>query len=240
MTSAVDKSVESVEKSLLQRHIHRCDNTSQVLGVFAKQPLAGQVKTRLCPPCSAAQAAALYQVCLAETVARFCASARSLVLFYSGDAGWFAEHFPGVDLHPQGDGDLGRRMQRALDGLLADGCSAAGLIGTDSPDLPQVLVDEAFSALAETDAVLAPADDGGYVLIGCRRPCPQLFQNIAWSTGGVLEQTRAAARLAGISLQEVTSWEDLDDVNALRRLVLRSPESETARFIRSQLPNLLV
>jgi len=210
----------------------------QVLGVFAKQPIAGQVKTRLCPPCSPQQAADLYRVSLLETVERFLALDRPLVLFYAGERAWFAEQMPGVELRPQGDGDLGRRMSRTLDTLLAEGFSAAALVGSDSPDLPTSLVDEAFAALATEDAVVAPAEDGGYVLVGCRRPCPELFSGIDWSTDAVLTQTRRAASAAGIRLAEVRGWEDLDDGSSLQRLLQRSPDTRTARFLAEKLGDL--
>jgi len=239
MTPAVDNPVESVEKSLSGQDIHSDDNASQVLGVFAKQPLPGQVKTRLCPPCSLEQAAALYQVCLVETMNRMGAAGRKLVLFYAGERDWFKQRFPGLELRPQGEGDLGRRMMGALQGLLAEGYDAAALIGSDSPDLPLSLVDEAFSVLRGCDAVAAPADDGGYVLIGCSKPCPQLFTGIAWSTGAVLCQTREAAKKSRLDFRQLSAWEDLDDAAALQRLLQRSPESQTERFIRQNLASLL-
>ncbi|PNU20376.1 hypothetical protein C2E25_07370 [Geothermobacter hydrogeniphilus] len=234
----MDKVVESVEKSLRQKQIHSDDKASQVLGVFAKRPLPGRVKTRLCPPCSPEQAAALYAACLDETVARLSACGRPLVLFHAGERGWFADHFPAIELRPQGEGDLGQRMARALHGLLADGFRAAALVGSDSPDLPRALVDEAFAALRTADAVAAPADDGGYVLIGCRRPCPELFRDIAWSTAEVLDSTRQAADRAGIHLCRVASWYDLDDAEAIKRLLQRSPGSRTAAYIRTHLGSL--
>ncbi len=230
--------MESVEKSANPHAVPNPDTGSQVLGVFAKQPRPGQVKTRLCPPLTPRQAADFYQVCLRETLRRVGQADRRLVLFYAGSRDWFAEQFPDLELRPQAEGDLGRRMAAALDVLLASGAGAAALIGTDSPDLPLSLVDQAFAALAAHDAVTIPAADGGYVLIGCRRPCPPLFAGIPWSSGQVLAQTRKRAAAAGLRYTEIGCWQDVDDAAALRRLLIRSPGSDAACFLRRIRPDL--
>ncbi len=208
---------------------------TQLLGIFAKEPLAGQVKTRLCPPLQPAEAAELYEVALRETVERFSASTVPVVLFYAGSAEYFQKNFPGLPLWPQADGDLGQRMTEALALLLATGCQAAGLIGSDSPDLPLAQVEAAFSALAEHDVVTVPAADGGYVLIGSSRPCPDVFQGIAWSSEVVSTQTRQRAEQNAISFCEVGGWNDIDDQASLLALVKRTPDSATAHHIREKL-----
>lgn len=205
------------------------------MGIFAKEPLAGRVKTRLSPPLSGEEAAAFYRVALAETVERLAGGPFEVRLFYSGAESFFRENFPGVALTPQGEGDLGARMERALQGLLGAGCAAAVLVGSDSPDLPLSLVEEAFAALAAAEVVTAPAPDGGYVLIGERTHCPQLFSAMPWSSAAVLEETRRRVRAAGLSYRELASWEDVDDLASLRRLVERSPGSDAARHARLHL-----
>jgi rSAM/selenodomain-associated transferase 1 len=200
-----------------------------VLGIFAKEPVAGRVKTRLCPPLSAAEAAAFYRCCLEETVATMDGAGFDLVLFCDGATDYFRHAFPGLKRIPQGEGDLGMRMERALRTLLAGGCGAAALIGTDTPDLPVALVAEAFAALRQADAVAAPAADGGYVLVGERRHVPELFRDIPWSTAGVLAATRQRAAELAVDFREVGGWEDVDDIASLRRLVARSPASAGAR-----------
>ncbi|APG27977.1 hypothetical protein A7E78_09085 [Syntrophotalea acetylenivorans] len=109
---------------------------NQVLGIFAKQPVAGRVKTRLCPPLSHQQAAELYRICLQETVSAMARAPAELVLFFDGDEAFFVETFPGLRLIPQSNGGLGQRLDRAFVQLFAEGCDAAALIGSDSPDLP--------------------------------------------------------------------------------------------------------
>jgi len=204
-----------------------------VVGIFAKEPVSGKVKTRLCPPLTPSQAAELSRVALAETVDVMRGGPFELVLFYDGCHEYFASTFPGLPLIPQGAGDLGSRMDRALAGLLAGGCRAAALIGSDSPDLPRERVATALDALGEIEAVTVPSDDGGYVLIGANRPCPELFRGIAWSTSSVLDETRQRAIAAEISYRELPGWEDVDDWPSLSRLCRRSPASRTARYAAS-------
>ncbi|MCD4689717.1 MAG: glycosyltransferase, partial [Desulfuromonadaceae bacterium] len=95
--------------------------SNRILGIFAKQPVAGQVKTRLCPPLSPQQAAELYHICLQETVAAMAKAPAERVLFYDGDVTYFKTAFPGLRLIRQSDGDLGRRIDCALRQLLAEG-----------------------------------------------------------------------------------------------------------------------
>ena len=208
------------------------------LGIFVKEPLAGQVKTRLCPPLSAAEAADFYRTAQAETIARLNAGPWPVTLFYSGTESYFRRCFPGLPLVAQGAGDLGRRLQRAFATLLGEGKPAV-IVGSDSPDLPLALVAEAFAALAVAEAVAAPASDGGYVLIGLRRPLPQLFADIPWSTAGVLAATRCQATAAGISWRELGTWQDVDDFPSLLALLQRSPASASAAFVRRRLAHLL-
>jgi uncharacterized protein len=204
------------------------------LGIFAKEPVTGRVKTRLCPPLLPAQAARLYAQSLRETVARLQGLPLELVLFYSGDRCWFQQAFPGIRLLPQGSGDLGARMEDALAILLAEGESAA-LVGSDSPDLPPPLIMQALAALTACEVVTIPARDGGYVLIGERRHRAELFTGIPWSTDQVLAVTRRRALELGIAYREIGLWEDIDDLPSLHRLLERSPASSTARLAKELL-----
>ncbi len=209
-----------------------------MLGVFAKQPVPGRVKTRLCPPLAAVEAAGLYRVCLEETVAALGQGDWDLVVFYAGDKDYFRSAFPGVTLIPQGEGGLGERLERAFLALFARGYPAAAMIGSDSPDLPPRLVGEAFAALENSRFVTAPSSDGGYVLVGQRGHHPELFRDIPWSTPQVLEATRWRAAELGIGYREVAGWEDVDDLASLRRLLQRSPASATARHALRHLARL--
>lgn len=210
----------------------------RALGIFAKKPQPGRVKTRLCPPLSPEQAAALYEVSLRETITVMAHGDFDLVLFHADGTDWFAKSFPHLHRAPQRGEDLGARMANALEQLLKQYESAA-LIGSDSPDLPLALVGRAFSALDFGDPVIIPSCDGGYVLLGESSHHPDLFRGMPWSTPDVLEQTRRRAAERAIALREVGQWEDLDDLPSLKRLVQRSPSSKTAAFARTHLGDLL-
>jgi rSAM/selenodomain-associated transferase 1 len=208
---------------------------ANALGVFAKEPLPGRVKTRLCPPLTTEDAARLYRTSLEETLAVMAGVPAELTLFYDGGGAFFRKHFPGLRLVHQGEGDLGARLDRALNRLLAGGAGAAALIGSDSPDLPPSLVAAAFTALRDDDLAVIPAADGGYVLIGARACQPEIFRNIPWSTAQVWPLTRQKAARLGLRCRVVGHWEDMDDVAALQRLIRRSPASRTARLARQLL-----
>jgi len=205
------------------------------LGILVKEPIPGQVKTRLTPPLTADQAAELYRVALHETVERVQTADYDVVLFCSGGQIYFEKNFPKLLSIPQCEGDLGARMTAALARLHKSRPAAAALIGSDSPDLPLALIDAAFCTLKENDVVTIPASDGGYVLIGSCLLHPELFQNIDWSTDQVLTQTRQRAAAAGLVYTEYGQWEDIDDLASLQRLLERSPDSKTARYARQQL-----
>jgi len=207
---------------------------------MVKEPIAGLVKTRLCPPLHPEEASQLYAVAMQETIERFAAGPIPVVLFYAGSSDYFRRKFPALPLLPQPDGDLGQRMTDALATLLETGCQAAALIGSDSPDLPYAQVEAAYALLAEQDAVTIPASDGGYVLVGSSRPCPEIFQDVPWSTAEVLTTTRKQAEQYAISYCESGGWDDVDDRDSLLALVARTPESATACFIRQSLQHCLM
>ena len=191
------------------------------LGIFSKEPQPGQVKTRLCPPLTFAEAAQVHHLSLQQTVATL--APLQPILFYSGNISYFQDNFPGVPLLPQSKGDLGERMAQALLAIHARGNDCALLVGSDAPDLPLELLIAAYAALEHKAVVTIPAHDGGYVLIGERGHHPPLFQGVPWSTSGVLEKTRALCAAQQLPYTEIGSWEDVDDAAALLRLVQRSP-----------------
>jgi hypothetical protein len=210
-----------------------------VLGIFAKQPRPGQVKTRFSPPLRPVEAAALYRVALQETVARLSYGPAQLVLCCAGRRAWFARRFPGIPLLAQGRGELGMRLARVTALLFAAGASSVAVAGSDSPDLPLPLVAEAFAALRTADVTAIPCRDGGYALLALRRPVPALFAGIPWSTAEVLAATRARATALGLQFVEIGGWDDLDDLAALQRLLARSPDCVTAQYARVHLGNRL-
>lgn len=196
---------------------------SAALIVFAKAPAAGLAKTRLIPALGSAGAAALAEQLL-EHAMRSAAAARfdHLELCVTPDAGHpvFRRLAAGQDrlaLSPQGEGDLGARMDRALTRAL-ETHDAAILIGTDAPALDGRRLADAREALVGNDAVFVPALDGGYALVGLARPTPSLFSGIAWSTAQVMAQTRGRAKAAGLRWLELEPVADIDEPEDLVHL----------------------
>lgn len=196
------------------------------IGIFFKSPVAGRVKTRLCPPLDPAEAAMLYAAFLADTLSlcRGVAGAE-ITLFHAGESPTAdpREALPGaagLPWLPQAGDDLGARMAAALHTLLADGPGPvrALLVGTDHPDLPAGRIEAAFAALERNDLVLGPTSDGGYYLVGLSRPIPGLFDGIAWSTEVVyLQQVERAAAL-GVTRATLPAWQDVDTPDDLAEL----------------------
>lgn len=218
----MDKPVKNVENpSFLAPSTPLWKARPGTLGIFAKEPQPGSVKTRLCPPLSFSEAAQVHHLSLEQTVTTL--APLQPVIFYSGDRAYFQENFPGTPLLPQGDGDLGARMTQALCTLHARSGERALLVGSDTPDLPRQLIIDAYTALTSAAVVTIPARDGGYVLIGERGHHPPLFQGVAWSTPTVLAQTRAICVAQQLSYAEIGQWEDVDDAAALLRLSKRAP-----------------
>ena len=233
---SVDNPVEKVDNSL---NSNIFNHSGPVVGLFAKEPVAGRVKTRLSPALTTEQACWLYQVSLCETVNRLLAADLPLVLCYDGRREWFAEAFPGLPLLAQVGDSLGDRMSNAVQELFRHLDGPVLLAGSDSPDLPISLVDQALQTLRETDVVTIPCRDGGYVVVGLRRSTTELFAGIPWSTSGVLQATRQGCRRLGLSYAETEEWYDLDEIDDLRQLVTRSPESATARHLLAELQERL-
>lgn len=215
------------------------NHSGPVIGLFAKEPVAGRVKTRLSPALTAEQACWLYRTSLCETVNRLLASDLPLVLCYDGRREWFAETFPGLPLLEQvGDG-LGDRMGNAVQELFRHCDGPVLLAGSDSPDLPISLLEQVLQALHEKDVATIPCRDGGYVVVGLRQPTTELFAGIPWSTSGVLQATRQACRRLDLSYVETEEWYDLDEIDDLRQLLKRSPETATARHLLTELQERL-
>ncbi|MFQ3661124.1 MAG: TIGR04282 family arsenosugar biosynthesis glycosyltransferase [Chloroflexaceae bacterium] len=198
-----------------------CTTMRQTLLIFAKQPAAGQTKTRLCPPLSPAAAAELYACFLRDTLAmvrQVPASARVIVYQPEEAAGYFRALAPDFALLPQQGADLGERLDRCLTTVLNADPGAAVLIGTDIPTLPAPYVAHAFDLLAAHDLVLGPSDDGGYYLIGTRRPYPRLVREVTMSTPRVLHDTLAIAAELGLRVALLPGWYDVDTPADLERL----------------------
>jgi len=186
------------------------EGMTRVLGLFAKQPRPGHVKTRLAAATSPEWAAAVAAAFLEDTLDRVATiEARRVLAFAPSDAeSYFAaigrERFL---LVAQGEGDLGQRMAAFFTGQRAHG--PVVLLGTDSPTLPREFVAQAFEELDQADVVLGPATDGGYYLLGCRRPAP-IFDGIDWSGPRVLAQTIERLSDPSWRVAVLPPWYDVD------------------------------
>jgi hypothetical protein len=188
------------------------------VAVFARAPVAGQAKTRLIPLLGADGAAALQRRLIERTLATACAVAGARVtLWVAGDPAHpfvaeAARRF-GAALAEQHGADLGARMNHAFE------CTGAPLVlvGTDCPQLRSDDLASAAAGLASHDAVIQPATDGGYVLIGLARPQPLLFESIEWGGPKVLRQTRSRIDALGLRCALRPPLPDLDTPADLRR-----------------------
>jgi uncharacterized protein len=193
-----------------------------VLMIFCKAPIPGQVKTRLIPELSAEQAAELHIELSIKTLQRATANNLCPVQLWCAPTtghNFFSEAkvaFPLIPKQQQG-ANLGERMHHAFCMALAD-YSHALLMGCDCPSLTGQDIEQALTALNQgNDVVLAPAEDGGYVLIGLNRPRPELFDNMPWGTARVLEQTRKRMERYKLRHYELSEQWDLDTSLDLKR-----------------------
>ena len=197
------------------------------LGLMAKAPLAGEVKTRLVPPLTAKEAAAL-NVCFLRDMATNIKSvseteaASGLVVYTpAGSEAAFDDVLPaGFELLLQRGASLGERLYNATDDLLRAGFASVCLINSDSPTLPKAMLLRALDLLA-TDGervVLGAAEDGGYYLIGLKHAYPNLFDKIAWSTPEVLTRTQQRAAEIDLPVEMLPAWYDVDNADTLTQL----------------------
>jgi rSAM/selenodomain-associated transferase 1 len=175
------------------------------IAIFARAPVPGQAKTRLIPRLGAEGAARLQQRLIEATLAKSLAVAGARVtLWVAGNADHpfiaASAQRVGVAVRIQQGADLGARMRHAFAATLARRTDArCVLIGTDCPALTSADLTAAAQALATHDAVVQPAEDGGYVLIGLRRPQARLFEGIEWGGSDVMQATRR--RMAQLALR---------------------------------------
>jgi len=203
-----------------------------VLMIFCKAPVPGQVKTRLMPDLTAEQAAELHIELSKKTLQRatlnklcpvqlWCAPSTDHDFFSNAKAA-----YP-LLLKQQQGADLGERMHLAFCSALVS-YSHALLMGCDCPSMTEQDLEHALIALNQkNDVVLAPAEDGGYVMIGLSQPQPELFDNMPWGTDRVLAQTRSRIERYKLRHHELNEQWDLDTSRDLERYRLLKISLET-------------
>jgi len=212
--------------------------------LFIKAPVKGQVKSRLAAAIGEEMALEVYTRFILDIAGTVDASGYPLRICYSPpDAGDMFSSWPGqgYPAMPQQGDDLGARMENAFHRIFSEGTDSAVLIGSDLPDLPATVIHDAFEALTRSDAVIGPATDGGYYLIGFTRAAfaPRIFQGIAWSTDRVFEETMKKFREGSLRVGVLPEWSDVDTIEDLRTLLLRNADpgpgrSRTLSFLMGQ------
>ena len=197
------------------------------LGLMAKAPFAGEVKTRLVSPLTAREAAEL-NICFLrdmgtniESISETAATSGLVVYTPIGSESAFDGVLPGgFTLLAQRGASLGERLCNATDDLLRQGYGAVCLINSDSPTLPGSILIRAIELLATAGdrVVLGAAEDGGYYLIGLQHAHQNLFNGIAWSTPDVLARTKQRAAEIDLPIELLPPWYDVDDAETLCRL----------------------
>ncbi len=198
--------------------------------VIAKEPRPGVVKTRLSPPCSPVQAAALAQAALRDTLAAVARTpAQRRVLVFEGDPRRWRQ--TGLEVIPQRGFGLGERLANAF----ADVGGPALLVGMDTPQLTPKLLSAGIRALAHpsTDAVLGRAHDGGYWSIGLAR-CPEnAFAGVPMSSATTWRQQRARLRALGLRVREQPVLRDVDTIEDAAAVADEAPSSRFAHTFAS-------
>jgi uncharacterized protein len=196
---------------------------NNILGVFAKYPEPGRVKTRLARDIGDAGAMRVYKT-IAERVLRKTAPDKGdygRIVFYSPSSmkGRFGEWLPGERLLPQRGRDIGERMKNALMDLFTLRAEKAAVIGVDLPDLNRDIIQQSFLELDSSDVVIGPALDGGYYLIGMKMLFHELFRGIPWSSDKVFEETIETIHKLELNYSVLDRLSDVDTVEDLRKFI---------------------
>lgn len=204
----------------MQNHL-RSEQTSgrRALLMFVRAPRIASVKTRLAAGLGEAAALRVYRR-LAEHALREANAVKNADLrihYTPSDAGDEVRVWLGEDpcYLPQPEGDLGARMEAAFGAAFTAGYARVMIVGSDLPGLTSALLERGFAALEEHPAVLGPAEDGGYWLLGLRKPAAGLFEGIPWSTPEVLPRTVARLRGADLEPALLPTLRDVDEAEHL-------------------------
>jgi hypothetical protein len=250
MTNRFSRQTGSGEAAGERRCRHSCG-----IAFMAKASAPGRAKTRLVPPLTFEQAAALNtaflqdvaeNLGLADAQARASAAQSAAIVGYAaygppGSIDFFRRILPAsIGLIEAWLPNFGDCLLHSIGEILARGHQSAVVLNSDSPTLPTEFLVETAEVLARPGdrAVLGPSTDGGYYLLGLKQTHARMFEDITWSTERVAEQTLARAREIGLEMHVLPAWYDVDDVDALNRLdaELRGADIEMDMETRAQPP----
>jgi rSAM/selenodomain-associated transferase 1 len=194
------------------------------LAVIAKAPVAGRSKTRLTPPCTPEQAAALAAAALADTLAAVLATPadRYVVVLEGAGGRWIDPRFDVIA--QRGDG-LAQRLAAAF----ADIGEPALVVGMDTPQVSPAQLIDAIDRLASADAVLGPAPDGGYWTIGLRQADDAVFEGVPMSDSATCAAQRARLHELGLTIRELSPLRDVDDIDDASAVAALAPQTQFAR-----------
>lgn len=195
------------------------------LAVIAKAPVAGRVKTRLCPPCTPQQAALLAEAALRDTLAAMAAVAgpRRAVILDGAAGAWMGDEH----VIPQRGGGLDERLAAGF----ADLGGPTLIVGMDTPQITPGQLRRALSVLERDGAVLGPASDGGYWCIGLREPDPRLLHGVPMSRTDTLAAQRRRLHAHGVRFGEVDELLDVDTIEDARAVAAAAPDTRFARLL---------
>ena len=207
----------------------------QAVILFTRVPKPGMTKTRLLPVLSPDQCVSLHWAFLKDLAALYRELDAHLFIAYAPDPDWewLKSVFPNAGYFPQKGEDLGERMYRVIRKVLALGYESVILTGADLPMMTAGHLNSGFAALETNDIAIGPTSDGGYYLIGMKKPCRGVFRVEGYGGASVFENTVAAAKNAGLSVGLALPCDDVDtpeDLKALAETV--PPDSHTGRYLK--------
>ncbi|MGA2186674.1 MAG: TIGR04282 family arsenosugar biosynthesis glycosyltransferase [Bryobacteraceae bacterium] len=184
--------------------------------LFARAPVPGRVKTRLCPFLNVTNAAALHSALVRDALELLQKLSGVADIELSTDVETDAWQEFAVARSLQGQGDLGDRLFHAFASALGAGRPKAMVVGSDSPGLPAGYLAELLRS--DTDAAMGPTEDGGFYAIACRRIAPGMLDGVRWSSSNTLEDTKHAIRACSLTAEFGQPWFDIDEPPDLLRL----------------------
>lgn len=198
--------------------------------LMVKGPELGKVKTRLAQAIGEKSALKLHKAFAKDTVKRFSGLDCDLHIFLTGDNSsdkmkdWLGKDLP---LHVQKGNDLGERMKHAFQEMFDAGYHSCLVMGSDLPDVPLTIPQEAFRKLENSRSVIAPSEDGGYYLLGFTRSgfLPSVFHRVEWGSSSVFSQTLDIFLRHNRSPIILPVWRDIDDMNDLEDVFQRNRDS---------------
>lgn len=212
----------------------------ELLLLFAKEPVCGQVKTRLGKNIGMKAASSLYDLMLRHIIINLISVNNYDVIIcktQESNEAYFKEISEDIIIKDQPEGNLGQKMYGVFEQGFALNYERICIAGTDCPAISHVDILKTFELLKTCKLVLGPSEDGGYYLIGLSAFYPQLFADISWSTENVFSSTIAIAESLGITCSLLSSRTDIDEIADLENYMSKYPEAKLSLAFKEVLKN---